>query len=242
LNDKKHMIDKTRLPRHVAVIMDGNGRWARKRHLPNAFGHKEGAKSVDNIVECCRGLGIEALTLYAFSSENWKRPAEEINALMGILKTYLEKRLKKLQENNIRLNAIGRLAVLPQDAMSRLSGVMEKTAANTGMVLTLALNYGSRQEITDAVLAILNDLEKGIISKDDINEKKFSEYLYTKDLPDVDLVIRTSGESRISNFLLWQISYAEIVIVDALWPDFRDKGFYSALEEYQRRDRRFGGR
>jgi undecaprenyl diphosphate synthase len=236
------MIDKTRLPKHIAIIMDGNGRWAKKRHLPHIFGHKEGVNSVDTIVECCAKLGIEALTMYAFSTENWKRPESEINALMDILYIYLEKKCKKLQKNNIKLNAIGRINELPARIENRLSDIIKKTAGSTGMVLTLALNYGGRQEIADAAQAILEDFKKGVLPEAGIDQDIFSKYLYTKNLPEVDLLVRTSGESRVSNFLLWQISYAEIVITKTLWPDFRKKNLYDVIEQYQKRDRRFGGR
>ena len=236
------MIDKSRLPKHIAIIMDGNGRWAQKRHLPHVFGHKQGVNSVDTIVECCAKLGIEALTMYAFSTENWKRPEAEINALMDILYIYLEKKCKKLQKNNIKLNAIGRINELPARIESRLSDIIKKTAGNTGMVLTLALNYGSRQEIADAAQAILEDFKKGVLPGAGIDQDIFSKYLYTKNLPEVDLLVRTSGESRVSNFLLWQISYAEIVITKTLWPDFRKKNLYDVIGQYQKRDRRFGGR
>jgi len=236
------MIDKTRLPKHIAIIMDGNGRWAKKRHLPHVFGHRQGAESVDVITEYCAMLGVEALTLYSFSTENWKRSPEEINALMDLLYNYLEKKYEKLQKNDIKLNAIGRLNDLPDRVKSRLFDVMQRTSDNKKMVLTLALNYGSRQEITDAVRGIIKDVGKNAISVDSIDENFFAGYLHTKGLPEVDLLIRTSGEFRLSNFLLWQISYAEIVISEVLWPDFREKDLDSALEEYQSRDRRFGGR
>jgi undecaprenyl diphosphate synthase len=236
------MTDKSKLPRHIAIIMDGNGRWAKKRHLPHVFGHRQGAKSVDIITEHCAKLGIEALTLYSFSTENWKRSPEEINALMGLLYNYLEKKYEKLQKNNIKLNAIGRLEALPEKVKSRLFDVMQKTSGNKKMVLTLALNYGSRQEILDAVRVIIEDTEKKALPIDSIDEKVFSSYLYTRGLPDIDLLIRTSGEFRLSNFLLWQVSYAEIVITNTLWPDFGKRSLDDALEEYKKRDRRFGGR
>ena len=239
---QKHMIDKSKLPKHIAIIMDGNGRWSKKRHLLHVFGHRQGAESVDVITEYCAMLGIEALTLYSFSTENWKRSPEEINALMDLLYNYLEKKYEKLQKNNIKLNAIGRLEALPDRVKSRLFDVMDKTSGNKKMVLTLALNYGSRQEITDAARSIVKDVKKNAISVDSIDENVFAGYLYTKGLPEVDLLIRTSGEFRLSNFLLWQISYAEIVITDTLWPDFCEKDLDIALEKYQSRDRRFGGR
>jgi undecaprenyl diphosphate synthase len=236
------MTDKTKLPKHIAIIMDGNGRWAKKKHLPRVFGHRQGAKSVDIITEYCAKLGIEALTLYSFSTENWKRSPEEIDALMGLLYDYLEKKYEKLQKNGIKLNAIGRLEALPEKVKSRLFDVMQKTSGNKKMVLTLALNYGSRQEILDAVRAIIRDTEKKSLPVDNMDEKFFSSYLYTRDLPEIDLLIRTSGEFRLSNFLLWQLSYAEIVITNTLWPDFGKRNLDDTIEEYQKRDRRFGGR
>jgi len=236
------MIDKTRLPRHIAIIMDGNGRWAKKRHLPKIFGHRGGAKTVDKITEDCARLGIEALTLYSFSTENWKRSAEEVNALMRLLYDYLEKKYKKLQKNSIRLNAIGRLEGLPSEVRKRLLDVIKKTSGNTRMTLTLALNYGSRAEILDAAKKLIDGTRKGKIKDEDITEETFTNLLYTEGLPEVDLLIRTSGEMRVSNFLLWQISYAEIVVTKTLWPDFKTENLYDCINEYQKRERRFGGR
>jgi len=236
------MIDKTRLPRHIAIIMDGNGRWAKKRGLPKIFGHRGGAKTVDKITEDCAKLGIEALTLYSFSTENWKRSAEEVNALMRLLHDYLEKKYKKLQKNGIRLNAIGRLEGLPSEVRKRLLDVIKKTSGNTRMTLTLALNYGSRAEILDAAKRLIDGTRKGKIKDEDITEETFTNLLYTEGLPEVDLLIRTSGEMRVSNFLLWQISYAEIVVTKTLWPDFKTENLYDCINEYQKRERRFGGR
>jgi undecaprenyl diphosphate synthase len=222
--------------------MDGNGRWAKKRHLPVVFGHKAGAKTVDRITEECARLGIEALTIYSFSTENWSRPKEEIDGLMNLLYGYLEKKYNKLQKNKIRLNAIGRLNELPPKVQQRLNDVIRKTSDNTKMVLTLALNYGARQEIADAAKAIAEEAASGRLKPEAIKEDTFSNFLYTKGLPEVDLLIRTSGEMRISNFLLWQISYAEIVITKVLWPDFGIKDLHDAITEYQGRQRRFGKR
>jgi undecaprenyl diphosphate synthase len=236
------MIDKDNLPRHIAIIMDGNGRWAKRKGLPALFGHRAGAKTVDTITTDCARLGIEALTLYSFSTENWKRSSEEVNGLMNLLYNYLDKKLKKLQSNNIRLNAIGRLDRLPDKIRQRLFDVIDKTSKNTKMVLTLALNYGGRPEIADAAKNLAEEVKAGRIDAADIDEELFSKFLYTKTLPDVDLLIRTSGEMRISNFLLWQISYAEIVVTKAYWPDFGTKDLQEAIEEYQGRQRRFGGR
>lgn len=236
------MIDTSNLPGHIAIILDGNGRWADKRHLPKIFGHRAGVKAVDRITEECVRLGIEALTIYVFSIENWKRSKEEIDGLMHLLYRYLKAKFNKLQRNNVRLNAIGRLKQLPLKVRERLFDVIEKTSKNKGMVFTLALNYGGKQEIVDAAKTLIEQAQKGRINPEDITEESFAEFLYTRGLPDVDLLIRTSGEMRISNFLLWQISYAEIVITKVLWPDFTKQDLYDAIEEYQSRERRFGGR
>lgn len=236
------MIDKNNLPRHIAIIMDGNGRWAKKKYLPKILGHTAGVKTVDRITTACAKLGIEVLTLYSFSTENWKRSAEEIGGLMNLLYDYLGKKYEKLQKDNIRLSAIGRLSGLPLRVRTKLSDVIKKTSQNTGMTLNLALNYGGRQEIVDAVKKLLLEVDKGSIKADDISEDKFADFLYTKGLPEVDLLIRTSGELRVSNFLLWQISYAEIVVTKTLWPDFRQEDLCAAVMEYQERERRFGGR
>lgn len=236
------MIDKKNLPRHIAIIMDGNGRWAKKRHLPRLLGHRQGAQNVDRITETCAALGIEALTLYSFSTENWKRSQDEISGLMDILYEYLKKKYPKFKKNNIRLNTIGRLDMLPLVARDKLIEVIEKTSSHTGMVLTLALSYGARQEIVDATKKIIGEVKEGRLSLDDIDEEVFSSFLYTKGLPDVDLLIRTSGEMRISNFLLWQLSYAEIIFTKVLWPDFSKEDLYAAIEDYQGRERRFGAR
>ena len=233
-------IAPSKLPRHIAIIMDGNGRWAKKRNLPKIFGHRAGAKTVDKIVEASRKFGIKALTLYSFSMENWKRPKEEVSNLMNLLSEYLEKRYKKLADNNIRLNAIGRLAELPSGVREKLLSVMEKTSGNDDMVLTLALNYGARQEIRDAAVALAEKVKKGEFSPEDITEDVFSRALYTKGLPELDLIIRTSGEMRLSNFLLWQASYAEIYVTPKLWPDFKEKDLEEAIIEYRKRERRYG--
>jgi len=236
------MINKTNLPRHIAIIMDGNGRWAKRKRLPRIFGHREGTKSVDVIVQECAEIGIEALTLYTFSTENWKRSDSEISGLMNLLHTYLDKKYKKMQSNGIKLNAIGRLDELPEKVRDKLCEIIKKTSKNDRMILTLALNYGGRQEITDAAKQLVKRARQRELSPDDVDEKLFSNYLYTKGLPDVDLLIRTSGEFRVSNFLLWQISYAEIIVTKTLWPDFKKKELFKVIEDYQKRDRRFGGR
>lgn len=236
------MIDKSRLPRHIAIILDGNGRWADKKRLPKIFGHRAGVKAVDKITEECVRLGIGFLTLYAFSTENWKRSKKEVDGIMSLLCEYLKSKYKKLQGNKVRLNAIGRLRQLPARAQESLFDVMRKTSKNNGMTLTLALNYGGRQEIVDAARALAEQTQKGRIRPEEINEEIFAEFLYTKGLPDVDLLIRTSSEMRVSNFLLWQISYAEMAITKVLWPDFTIQDLHRAIEEYQSRERRFGGR
>ena len=236
------MINKTNLPRHIAIIMDGNGRWAKRKRLPRIFGHREGTKSVDVIVQECAEIGIEALTLYTFSTENWKRSDSEISGLMNLLHTYLDKKYKKMQSNGIKLNAIGRLDELPEKVRDKLCEIIKKTSKNDRMILTLALNYGGRQEITDAAKQLVKRARQRELSPDDVDEKLFSNYLYTKGLPDVDLLIRTSGEFRVSNFLLWQISYAEIIVTKTLWPDFKKEELFKVIEDYQKRDRRFGGR
>ena len=236
------MINKANLPRHIAIIMDGNGRWAKRKHLPRIFGHREGTKSVDAIVQECAEIGIEALTLYTFSTENWKRSDSEISGLMNLLHAYLDKKYKKMQSNGIRLNAIGRLDKLPEKVRDKLCEIMKKTSKNDRMILTLALNYGGRQEITDAAKQLVKRARDLELSPDDVDEELFSNYLYTKGLPDVDLLIRTSGEFRVSNFLLWQISYAEIIVTKTLWPDFKKEELFKVIEDYQKRDRRFGGR
>lgn len=233
-------INKDNLPRHLAIIMDGNGRWAKQQGLLRAFGHEKGTKSVRITVETCARLGIENLTLYAFSTENWNRPKLEVDTLMGLLVNSLKKELKTLEKNNIRLNCIGNIDQLPAKAKNELLSVIEKTKNNTRMTLTLALSYGSREELLNVVKIISDKVKNNIISIDTIDESIINEHLYTRNLPDVDLVIRTSGEHRISNFLLWQIAYAEFYFTDVLWPDFKEEDLYAAIISYQKRERRFG--
>ncbi|MCC9073015.1 isoprenyl transferase [Flavobacterium sp. F-65] len=233
-------IDKTNLPRHLAIIMDGNGRWAKQQGFLRAFGHENGTKSVKETIESCAKIGIEYLTLYAFSTENWNRPKLEIETLMKILINSLKKELGTLQKNNIKLNAIGNLEKLPKSAQKELLDVIEKTKNNTRLTLTLALSYGSREELVNAVRIISNKVKNNIISIDTIDDSIINEHLYTQNLPDVDLLIRTSGEHRISNFLLWQIAYAELYFTNVLWPDFKEKDLYEAIISYQKRERRFG--
>ena len=228
------------LPKHLAIIMDGNGRWAKQKGLFRAMGHESGTKSVRQTVEACARLGIENLTLYAFSTENWNRPKLEVNTLMQLLVHSLKNELKTLQENNIRLQTIGNTDKLPKNIQKELNEVIEKTKNNSRTNLTLALSYGSREELLNVVKTISNKVKNNIISIDTIDESIINEHLYTHNLPDVDLLIRTSGEHRISNFLLWQIAYAELFFTDVLWPDFTDEHLYEAIISYQKRERRFG--
>lgn len=233
-------INKENLPKHLAIIMDGNGRWAKKQGLLRTIGHESGTKSVRITIENCAKLGIENLTLYAFSTENWNRPKLEVETLMKLLIKSLQKELITLQNNNIKLNAIGNIEMIPKTAQKELLEVMEKTKNNTRMTLTLALSYGSREEIVNAVKRISDKVKNNIISIDAIDDSIINQHLYTQNLPDVDLLIRTSGEHRISNFLLWQIAYAELFFSEVMWPDFREEHLYEALISYQKRERRFG--
>jgi len=233
-------LDLTRLPRHVAVIMDGNGRWAQKRHLPRIAGHRSGTQSARITIETCARLKIEALTLYAFSVENWRRPKTEIDFLMALLREYLRKEMPLLQKNNIRMRFLGRIEELPAGVQNDVRDAMEKTAGNEGMVLCVALNYGGRAEIVDAMNAILAE-RNGHGAPNKVTEEQLSRHLYTDGLPDPDLLIRTSGEMRVSNFLLWQIAYAEIFVTETLWPDFNRARLLESLLEFQKRERRYGG-
>lgn len=233
-------IDKNNLPKHLAIIMDGNGRWAKQKGFLRTFGHENGTKSVRSTVETCARLGIENLTLYAFSTENWNRPKLEVDMLMKLLISSLKKELSTLMENNIKLKTIGNFESLPSSVKKELSAVKEQTSSNTRMTLTLALSYGSREEIVSAIKNISSKVKNNIISTDAIDESIINQHLYTQNLPDVDLLIRTSGEHRISNFLLWQIAYAELYFTDVLWPDFTPEHLYEAILSYQKRERRFG--
>jgi undecaprenyl diphosphate synthase len=233
-------IDKEKLPRHIAIIMDGNGRWAKKKLLNRINGHVKGVNAVREVVTACRELGIKVLTLYAFSIENWRRPAEEVHALMELLKDYLQKECLEMIQNNIRLNTIGRMEDLPPDVQTTLQETKKKTQHCDGMILNLALSYGGRSEILHAVQEIVSDFQKGGIKPEEITIQRFSQYLWTHGIPDPDLLIRTSGEFRISNFLLWQIAYTELYVTDTLWPDFDRKELLRAIADYQSRERRFG--
>ncbi|HEX9725329.1 MAG TPA: isoprenyl transferase [Vicinamibacteria bacterium] len=243
-----HRIDFERLPAHIAIIMDGNGRWAQSRNLPRVEGHRAGIASVREVVETCARMDIEVLTLYAFSQENWKRPKKEVDTLMKLLKRYLGLELATLQKNNIRFQVIGRTAELPDDVVAALEEGMERTHDNTGLLFNIALNYGGRAEIVDACRSLIR--EALATSRNDslasegpltVDEKALSAHMYTAGMPDPDLLIRTSGELRVSNFLLWQIAYAEIWVTETLWPDFRKRQLFEAVIDYQKRDRRYGG-
>jgi len=236
-------LDPDRLPRHIAIIMDGNGRWAKRRHLPRVAGHRAGVTAVRSTIETAARIHIPALTLYAFSEENWKkRPRSEVGFLMGLLGRYLKAEVPALNENNIRLEYIGRLHELPEDVQERMAWARESTARNTGMVLTLALNYSARSELVDAFRSMVEKAtSNGGIDHLEINEDEVARHLYTRALPDPDLVVRTSGEMRLSNFLLWQLAYAEIYVTPTLWPDFRGVHLLEGIAEYQKRERRYGG-
>jgi undecaprenyl diphosphate synthase len=236
----KENIQENKLPKHVAIIMDGNGRWAKKQGMARAFGHENGAKAVRQIVEGCAELGVKNLTLYAFSTENWNRPKLEVQTLMRLLISSLRKEMNTLMDNNIRLCTIGNLNSLPAKVRKELTEVMEKSKLNNRMTLTVALSYGSREELINTVKEISIKVKNNIISPEKIDESIINEHLYTQNLPDVDLLIRTSGEQRISNFLLWQIAYAELYFTNTLWPDFSKEDLYAAIIEYQKRERRFG--
>lgn len=232
--------ERPETPQHVAIIMDGNGRWARERGLPRREGHRAGAESVREAVEACKELEIKYLTLYAFSSENWNRPRAEIKALMELLERFLKKKTPEMHKQGVRLHAIGRLDALPESCRSELDRAIAETASNTDLDLVLALSYGAREEIVDAVRRIAREAAAGGLDPETIGNQTISDHLYTTGIPDPDLLVRTSGECRLSNFLLWQISYAEIVITRKFWPDFRKSDLHEAIREYARRNRRFG--
>jgi undecaprenyl diphosphate synthase len=239
--DLLSQVDFARLPRHIAIIMDGNGRWARRRRLPRIAGHRAGAQAVRDAVENCSRLGVRALTLYAFSTENWKRPQSEIDTLMALLREYLRKELAEIHRNNIRLQILGRYEQLPPEVQRDLEDALRQTAPNTGMVLNVALNYSARAELVDAFNSILQELRENPTREPAVTEQTISSHLYTRGLPDPDLLIRTSGEMRVSNFLLWQIAYAEIWVTDTCWPDFTRRHLLQAILDFQKRERRYGG-
>jgi undecaprenyl diphosphate synthase len=233
-------VSRDNLPGHIAIIMDGNGRWAKQRGLPRVMGHREGVKSVRTIVEACGELGIKTLTLYTFSTENWRRPKEEVSALMKLLLKTIRREIDDLMRNNVRLTVIGNLLGMPEEAARPMQAAADRTASNTGLNLVLALNYGGREEIVHAVRRIGVKIQSGILDPDAIDSETIGRHLYTSDLPDPDLLIRTSGELRLSNFLLWQLAYTEIYITDVLWPDFRKDELFKAILSFQQRERRFG--
>lgn len=233
-------LDEERIPRHVAIIMDGNGRWAQERGLERNAGHREGIESVREIIRACRDHGVEILTLYAFSIENWNRPRGEVSELMRLLEEYLETELDEVMEHDARVRSIGRLDRLPPSTRRAVDGAVRKTADNKGMQLIFALSYGGRAELVDAARRMMRDAEAGKIDPEDLDEKSFAAYLYAPDVPDPDLMIRTGSEQRISNFLLWQVAYAELHLSEKMWPEFRRAEFESALVDYQQRERRFG--
>lgn len=233
-------LDKNSLPNHIAIIMDGNGRWAKKRLLPRAFGHKAGVETIREIVKECSNLGIQYLTLYAFSTENWKRPLNEINGLMKLLTQYLKSEVEELHKNNVKISTIGDITKLPDFALYELNSAIEKTKRNDGVVMSLALNYGSRNDVKNAIINIINDYDENKFSINDIDEEFLRNYLSTCSIPDPDLIIRPSGELRLSNFLLWEAAYSELWFSDINWPDFKKQDLHKAIYDYQSRDRRFG--
>lgn len=234
-------LDENNIPQHIAIIMDGNGRWAKQRNMPRTMGHKAGVETIRKVVKEADKLGVKYLTLYAFSTENWKRPKDEVNALMRLLVQYLKTEVSELHKNNVILRVLGDISALQEECIKEIEESIELTKNNTGLVLNFAFNYGGRDEIIMAVKQIYNDIQEGRINKDDINKEMFSEYLYTKDSPDPDLIIRPSGEKRISNFLLWQCAYSEFWYSNINWPDFSEVDLEQAIYDYQNRDRRYGG-
>ncbi|AYF54801.1 isoprenyl transferase [Clostridium novyi] len=234
-------LNKDNIPKHIAIIMDGNGRWAKQKKLPRTLGHKAGVETIREIVKECSNLGVKILTLYAFSTENWKRPKEEVGALMKLLVEYLKKELKELHEENVIIRTIGDISKLPKICQEELTNAYNTTKNNTGLILNLALNYGGRDEIINAMKEIGEKIKEGTLSPEDINEEVISQFLYTKNLSDPDIIIRTAGEQRLSNFLLWQCAYSEFWYTDIKWPDFKKYDLCKAIYDYQNRDRRFGG-
>ena len=234
-------IDLSNIPTHIAIIMDGNGRWAKERLLPRTLGHKAGVEAIRSVIKEGSNLGVKHITLYAFSTENWKRPKLEVEALMNLLNTYLKKELKEIHENNVKITTIGDIEVLPIKSLEAVNNAINITKDNTGLNLNIALNYGSRNDIKNAVVDIVKNCKSGKIDIEDINEDMISNYLSTKSIPDPDLIIRTSGEQRISNFLLWELAYSEFYFTDVYWPDFNEEELRKAIYVYQSRDRRFGG-
>ncbi len=234
-------IDLSNIPQHIAIIMDGNGRWARKKGMPRTLGHRAGVEALREIVKSCDTLGVRYLTVYAFSTENWKRPQSEIGILMSLLKEYIRKELDELYTNNVRIKVLGDIEQLPADVKEAVNLACIKTKANTGLQFNLALNYGGRAELIYAVKRIVNDIQSGKLAAKEVTEDLFANYLYTEDCPEPDLLIRTSGEMRLSNFLLWQVAYSEIVVVEECWPDFKESSLITTIRAFQNRERRFGG-
>lgn len=234
-------VDMNNIPKHIAIIMDGNGRWAKDRNLPRTMGHKAGIEAIREVVRECSKLGVKYLTLYAFSTENWKRPSDEVNALMNLLVDYLRNEFKELHRNDVVIRSIGDTSKLPQVCQEELIAAYKKTKNNKGLVLNLALNYGGRDDITTAFRKILEDLKFGKLREEDISESTISDYLYTAGIPDPDIIIRPSGEQRLSNFLLWQCAYSEFWLSNINWPDFKTVHLHQAISDYQKRNRRFGG-
>ncbi|MCY6356628.1 isoprenyl transferase [Clostridium sp. ZS2-4] len=239
--DKKINLDMNNIPKHIAIIMDGNGRWAKEKKLPRSFGHKAGVETIREVVKECSRLGIHYLTLYAFSTENWKRPAEEVNTLMKLLVEYLKKELAELNSQGVVVNNIGDISKLPQICQNELNNAYEITKNNTGLILNLAINYGGRDEILYAVKKIIDELKENKVTYKEINEKVIAKHLYTTNMPDPDIIIRTAGEQRLSNFMLWQCAYSEFWYTDIKWPDFKREDLQKAIYDYQNRDRRYGG-
>jgi undecaprenyl diphosphate synthase len=235
------ILDPDNIPEHIAIIMDGNGRWAQRRGLPRGMGHKAGLDSLRATVKTLQKLGVKYLTVYAFSTENWKRPKEEVGILMSLIREYIYKEIRDLHRQKVKLSIIGDLKGLPEDIQQKLSQAIEKTRQNPGMHLTIALNYGGREEILHAARCVAEQVRAGDMNPRDIDEGVWQRYLYTAEIPDPELIIRTSGETRLSNFLLWQGAYAELVVTDCLWPDFRENDLFQAIREFQGRQRRFGG-
>ena len=242
ITQKFKKIDLDNVPKHIAIIMDGNGRWAKEKGLPRIAGHREGINSVRDITRICGEIGVRYLTLYTFSTENWNRPKKEVKALMTLLLSTIKNEIKELHKNNVKFSTIGNISLLPEGTINGIKEGIDLTINNTGLNLILALNYGSRQEILEAVRNISDEIKKGELENTFIDQKVFSSFLYTKNYPDPDLLIRTSGELRISNFLLWQLAYTELVFLDVLWPDFKKKHFVDALNQYSKRLRRYGSR
>jgi len=243
-NNKKNVYDSinmNKVPTHIAIIMDGNGRWAQLKGMPRALGHRAGVEALREVVKSCDALGVKYLTVYAFSTENWKRPQTEIGILMSLLKEYVRKELDELHDNQVRIRVLGHIGQLPQDVREAIHKACEKTKENTGLTLNLALNYGGRNELVHAVKQMVHEVQTGTLETHQIDEGIFERYLFTAGCPDPELLIRTSGEMRLSNFLLWQAAYSEIVVVNECWPDFNEKSLLEAIRIYQNRERRFGG-